>query len=443
MLRIAKLHLGGEDYYLEVSAPRRGAEGLEAPGEWAGRGSESFGLIGEVSAPRLSAMLAGDARFISAGERGPLVRAGEEGLPVQRSESLGSGRSRVKVAAFDLTFAAPKSVSILFALGGKEVAGQVAESHQAAVSAALSYVERRALALRRRSLGEDRLVATEGALAAGFLHRTSRALDPHLHTHVVLANLALGTDGRWSALDGRGVYAHARATEALYHVQLRHELTRRLGVGFEPSDRGRADIAGIGPEARSAFSRRSREIASHLEERGLSGPRAVEIAAHATRAPRADGPRFEELVPSWQERARAAGLSPRRLESVMGRVPARFTELTSQDLSEARIVRQGSVMARLEAGTGLVTRRDLVRAWAWSMDARGDARAVEQLAERSLAERGLESSDELPGIGERRHELGPSLGRLSGRHLDRDLDLRRLRDGRRTMTIEAGMSIGR
>jgi conjugative relaxase-like TrwC/TraI family protein len=93
-------------------------------------------------------------------------------------------------------------------------------------------------------------VEVEAVPAAAFIHRLSRALDPHLHTHVVVANLGRDVEGTWSALDGRGVYAHASAIDALYHADLRFELTRRLGVAWNPPDRGRADIAGIAPEAR-------------------------------------------------------------------------------------------------------------------------------------------------------------------------------------------------
>ncbi len=94
-------------------------------------------------------------------------------------------------------------------------------------------------------------------------------LTPHLHTHVVVANLGRAPDGTWSAIDGRGVYVHAATAGALYHVQLRHELTRRLGVAWEPPTKGRADIAGIGPEVCQVFSQRAAAIRAHLAERGL------------------------------------------------------------------------------------------------------------------------------------------------------------------------------
>jgi conjugative relaxase-like TrwC/TraI family protein len=209
VLRVAKVRSGGGAYYLDVAAEGSGT-GIEAAGEWMGRGTAELDLAGIVRAPDLEAVLSGE--------------------DPATGQVLGTGRSQVRVAGFDMTFSAPKSVSLLHALGDPDVTDAVAAGHRSAVGAALSYVERHALAVRRSSLGAPRTIPTtvEGVAAAGFVHRMSRALDPHLHTHVVVANLGRGPEGRWSALDGRGVYAHASATDALYHCHLRHELTRRL-----------------------------------------------------------------------------------------------------------------------------------------------------------------------------------------------------------------------
>ena len=177
-------------------------------------------------------------------------------------------------------------MSVLHALSEPSVSEAVAESHRVAVAAALDYVEDRALGVRRQQ-GSERIVQpVEGAFGAAFVHRTSRALDPHLHSHVVVANLGRGTDDRFSALDGRGIYAHAGAVGAVYHAQLRHEMVERLGVEWGPLDRGRADLVGIGKEARREFSKRSAQIAADLAETGLSGGRAAEHAAHKTRQPK-------------------------------------------------------------------------------------------------------------------------------------------------------------
>ena len=107
----------------------------------------------------------------------------------------------------------------------------------------------------------------DGFVAAAFRHRTSRAGDPHLHTHVVIANLAHSpSDGRWTALDGRPLYSWLSPVGHLYEAQLRWELTRRLGVEWGPVRNGIADIAGIPQTAMREFSTRRREIEAHLDE---------------------------------------------------------------------------------------------------------------------------------------------------------------------------------
>ena len=123
--------------------------------------------------------------------------------------------------------------------------------------------------------------------SAGFVHRVSRALDPHLHSHVVMANLGRGPDGTYTALDGRGLYAHRSAADALYHAQLRHELTTRLGCGMgaaAPWTRRRRRASASRPGL--AFSQRAAAIAEHVRgsrARGRPGSRH-RLARHPSRA---------------------------------------------------------------------------------------------------------------------------------------------------------------
>ena len=170
---------------------------------------------------------------------------------------------------FDLTFSAPKSVSILFGVGDSSVSEAVRRAHDAAVRDAIGYVER-ATSQARRGHGGQHVIAGRGLVAAAFRHRTSRLGDPQLHTHVLVANLVEGADGRWSALDGRLLYAHAKTAGYLYEARLRAELTARLGVEWTPVRNGVADIRGVSPTVMRAFSRRRAEIEAELERRGES-----------------------------------------------------------------------------------------------------------------------------------------------------------------------------
>jgi conjugative relaxase-like TrwC/TraI family protein len=143
MLSIGKLGKGQERYYLDKVA--EGAEDYysgegEVAGEWLGDAAEDLGLSGEVGAAQLEAMLTG--RNPVDGE--PLV--GMHGVP-----------SNGSVPGFDLTFSAPKSVSLLWGLGGPVAALEVKAAHREAVAAALSYMQREACWTRRGAGGPPSL----------------------------------------------------------------------------------------------------------------------------------------------------------------------------------------------------------------------------------------------------------------------------------------------
>ena len=201
MLSIGKLAVGQADYYLEQaqgSVTRAGAvstgvenyylQGSEAAGAWVGDGVRALGLGGTVDALRLDRVLSGCAP--ASGE--PLGRV------VPR-----------RVPGFDLTFSAPKSVSVLFGVGDEEMRAAIQDAHDQAVREALSYMEREA-GVTQRGAGGSVAIAGRGLIGAASLHRTSRAGDPQLHTHVLVANLVLGADGRWGTLDGRRIYGTRR-----------------------------------------------------------------------------------------------------------------------------------------------------------------------------------------------------------------------------------------
>jgi hypothetical protein len=174
------LALGREDYYA--------GEG-EGSGRWLGAGAVALGLDGEVQGGQTVRLLSGEHPTV-----GTLL-----GRPMDDGA----------VAGFDLTFNAPKSIGLAFALGDPTTARLLTECHTAAVNDALAYLEREACRARR-GRGGAQVVEGRGFAAAAFDHRTSRAGDPLLHTHVVVVNRTLGDDGRWTALDARPVYRHAR-----------------------------------------------------------------------------------------------------------------------------------------------------------------------------------------------------------------------------------------
>ena len=219
---------------------------------------------------------------------------------------LGSGRATV--GAFDLTFSAPKSASVLFALGGPEVADEVVAAHRQAVAGSLAYLEEHALTAVRRDGADRSVLATTGAVAVAFTHGVSRNGDPHLHSHVVVANAVHGVDGRWSACDRRGLEAHRLAAGAVYEAHLRAVVSAAIGVRWRAGYPGRAtEIDGVGPELLGAFSSRAADIRRHMFDVGARSARGARVAWAATRPPKGPSTHFEDLTDRWRREARDAG----------------------------------------------------------------------------------------------------------------------------------------
>jgi len=233
---------GLEDYYAG-----RG----EAPGRWLGRGSASAGLAGEVSAGGL-------ARLFAAEHPGT-------GEPLGALYRVRAGADRV--TGWDLTFSAPKSVSVLWAVGGGHIGMDVREAHEAAVAAGVAYLDEHA-AFSRQGKAGVRQVDTDGLIATGFVHRSSRAGDPQLHTHVLVSGRVRCGDGVWRSLDSRALHRELKTAGMLYQAALRAELTARLGVNWGPVDRnGQADILGVPAGLTTHWSKRRAAVQARAAER--------------------------------------------------------------------------------------------------------------------------------------------------------------------------------
>jgi hypothetical protein len=232
----------------------------------------------------------------------------------------------------------------------------------------MDYVDRRAVTVRRGVDGDRVVLATGGAVGGAFTHGASRALDPHLHTHVVVANLAHGTDGRWSAVDGRGLRAHAPAAGALFDAHLRHELSRRLGVEWDPPSRTRREVIGLDPTVTAGFSLRRAEIRAQLGEWGATSPRASRVAWAVTRQAKASPEERSALAGRWSDRARRLGVTTEDLAAVVGR-----------SLSELGGLDEHRFAATLwDSPHAAPTRRDVVRAWCRALPRGATVGEVEQ-----------------------------------------------------------------
>ena len=282
-----------DGYYAKDDPEHRSASG------WAGKGAEELGLTGPIDPETFRAVLEGKVPDGSGTELG---RRGKGGEILHRP-----GR--------DLTFSAPKSVSIAALVGGDR---RVVEAHDRAVAATLAWVEKNAAETRMKVPETSRMarVGNQKIVAATFRHDTSRNLDPQLHTHAVLANMVRGEDGKWRSMANEGIYARQKLIGMLYRNELAAGLGK-LGYDIEKTHAdGRFEIAGVSRETIEAFSSRRAEIEAAMEARDLGSsadnPRLAERAALMTRAKKRDIDR-DELRSVWRRQAADLGFDARAL----------------------------------------------------------------------------------------------------------------------------------
>ena len=269
------------------------------------------------TADRVRALTADLSAQLSADERAARIEQ------IERQVSR-TNKNRA-VHGFDFTFAPPKSVSVVWALGDAGVREQVEAAHHDAINHVVDMMEADSIRTRQ---GAGGVVQTEtrGVVAAAFDHWDSREGDPHLHTHLVVANRVQGPDGRWRTLDSRGALMPAQvALSEAYDNHLMDSLSARLGVEWHVRSISRTgrehwEIDGVDDRLLKAFSTRHAQIEAAREEADADGSGHWEADAKAWAGTRSDKKHhsLEELTRSWRERARqVAGDQP--LRGVTGR----------------------------------------------------------------------------------------------------------------------------
>lgn len=173
------------------------------------------------------------------------------------------------VAGFDLTFSAPKSLSTLWAVSDAGTQAVIAQAHQTAIRDVLGIIERDVAMTRigaEGPRGAAAQVEVRGIIAAAYDHYDSRASDPQLHTHVVIANRVQGVhDGKWRTLDSRALHAAVTGLSEHYNAVLSDHLTRLLAVSWEERERetgrmARWEVAGVPQTLMDVFSSRTKDI---------------------------------------------------------------------------------------------------------------------------------------------------------------------------------------
>ena len=269
-------------YYTHMAQDEYYTGDQEADGEWSGRGAERLALEGSVSKADFGAAL--------------------NGLDPKTSERLNQ-IGRTHAPGWDMTFSAPKSVSVMWALSPPAERARIEHAHRQAVSAATRHLENNHSVTRRGRGGAIR-EPVAGLVIARFHHHTSRDLDPQLHTHAFIFNTAPRRDGTWGSIVSRDLYQAQKDVGAVYRVHLGRALERDghavrwQGAGFR--------LGAIPYNVERAFSKRRLAIEQAAQTHGYRTPKGMELAALRTRQakrPRERGALFE----AWKQEARTLG----------------------------------------------------------------------------------------------------------------------------------------
>jgi hypothetical protein len=236
-------------------------------------------------------------------------------------------------------------------------------------------------------------------VAGVFTHAVNRNHDPHVHSHVVMANLVHAEDGHWGACDRRGLEAHRAAAGALYAAHLRAGLTSALGVSWTRPMAGSAEIVGIEPELRGEFSSRSADIRRHVVEMGSRTARGRRVAWAVTRPDKGVAPEYAQLAADWARRAQALGTAP----PAVTRLPP--------TVRRAVLDEHGFAAVLSETPHGGAYRRDVVRAFATAARDGASSSALERMTNLWLPPVGV-------GVGEPMHRRDDA---TPGRHLVNEL----------------------
>lgn len=208
----------------------------------------------------------------------------------------------------DMTFCAPKSLSLLRAFGDDVVQKAVLDAHHSGVREAMEYVHAHAgyTRVHNNLTGRKDLQRLPGIAAAAYQHETSRAGDPHLHTHVIVPNKQPRTDGKLGAVDTDSLWHESKAGGMIYQATMRRTLTQSIGAEWGPVDpyTGMAELVGIYPEVIKAHSRRSTQLREWADNNLvlIDGPTQgqLAIAQKATRPRKPEGLSWAQLRQQWR-----------------------------------------------------------------------------------------------------------------------------------------------
>lgn len=294
MMSVSNVSAGAaaSGYYKEEGYYKSGTGEGERSASWFGKAAEEAGLKGLVDDKQFAQLLDGQA------PDGKLMGRYVDG---ERQHRPG----------LDLTFSASKSASVAALVIGD---GRIVEAHDAAVRTAMSVVEERFIKTRFQQDGEMTTSNGEGIISGIFRHDTSRALDPNLHSHAVIANMVKNENDGYSALRNESIYNNRKLITEIYRSDFEARV-KEFGIETSRGKYGEVNIAGISEQVTEMFSKRRQEIMAALDGKDIEYSAATASKATlATRASKHKNLDREELRSSWQKDALSAGLTQDQLD---------------------------------------------------------------------------------------------------------------------------------
>ena len=297
-------------YYEQRSADYY-VKDLDHQGEWMGQGAEALGLHGAIEREEFQLSLAG---YVAGRE---VQNAGAEN----------------RLMGWDCTYSAPKSVSVVWAGADAQLKQEIEKAHETAVKAAFDYLEENTVTRRGKggSIDEEaRLVASR------FNHFTSREGDPQLHSHVVISNFSVRTDGTVGTIDSRTFYEHKMAAGALYQVEMAFQM-KQLGYEIEQGTKGTFRLSDVSKEAEHVFSKRDQQIDNLVREREIhsyAGMRGIVLSTRANKVI-CD---LNERESTWKEEARENNIhldaNRNRVQHAVGKTEAEILTECGEKLTQ-------------------------------------------------------------------------------------------------------------
>lgn len=341
MLSVSAMSGGQGAYYTGLAREDYYHQGGEPPGLWQGRGAIGLGLDDMVDKGAFAALFTGH---------------GPTGEPLVQNAG-----SATRQPGWDLTFSAPKSVSVLWSQLSAELGAEIRAAHQEAVQKAIKYLEDAAAYTRR---GKGGLIREKCGLVVGlFEHGTSRAQDPQLHTHAIVLNLGVREDGTTGSIESKPLYQHKMTAGALYRAELAHQLGQRLGVSVEKV-RTWFEVTGVSTDLIKEFSKRRDEIETSLAASGFQSAKAAEVATVTTREVKEHVAR-EELFGSWRTTGQEHGWGPEQAEKLCQKSIEHDPQIVAQALALK------DAIAEITNGQSYFNERDLIRKTAEHAQGRG------------------------------------------------------------------------